>query len=529
MLVSQEKKYVSIFIQQTIDLTLTLEPAEKGVCGAIGKLWIGNPYYAQVLGNLTEKLKSTNVNAGGSLDNELAYHIKDFFGGFNGKMLVGRVLGADSTAKVLEVKKVVDEIVLDDTTDINVFGTNNIKDWEDTVVTEMVEVVVNACPTEKASIEIVNKDDILTVTLYDGFGNKLYTIEGGTAYDSIDDSGNDNFIGNLANNKILTIKVKPDHADYTSTFSVTKTYETGMVTDTGTKNYPKALEVLGNVIEKCDYAISGGLTDVVTIQGLRALTFEAKVLLVVDAKGKTLADAKTFKTSLGILSEDTTFIWNRGKDKFEAGNLNIGLSGWSVGQSVRRNMSKLVDDVEYRIEGVAGVDYEIPREKADELPRLTDEELTDLVDSRINTVRDFDGKLVLGDVLSANPKNISLRLFPVSEGNTFINRYIARILITKLFKNLGEAKAFADSETLKLFEKASRNGYIAGAITDRDYATFLAKAGVSQATGGSQELGFAYVIKDKDSDTVIVEYAYAPEGVMRRGIVSGMLTQKVSS
>ena len=42
------------------------------------------------------------------------------------------------------------------------------------------------------------------------------------------------------------------------------------------------------------------------------------------------------------------------------------------------------------LEGVAGVDYEIPREKADELPRLTDEELTDLVDSRINTVRDFD-------------------------------------------------------------------------------------------------------------------------------------------
>ena len=506
MITSQAQVFPSIYIRKTVDLTLTLPAGEKGVCGAIGKLSIGNPYYPRILNSATEPLKSTNVNNGGSLDNELAYHIADFFSGFNGKMIIGRVMGADSTTKLIQLVKPASEIEILDTTDVNIFGANNIIDWQDTLATELLEMIVTACPSDKTTVQIVNVSDLITVSIFDEFGKEIYKVSGGASFDSVDDSNVNNYIGNVADPKIISIKVDTDHADYTSDFSVTKTYDNGLIEDTGAVGYESATDILRGQIEKCDYAITGGLTDVTAIQALRAVTFEAKVLLVIDIKGTTIATANAFRLSLNMNEEDVYFLWNRIKNKFTTGNLNIGLAGWFVGQCVKRNLSVLVADVEYRVSGIAGVDYEVPRLPAEALVTLTNDEKTSLTNYRINTVSELNDKLIIGDVLSGNPKNVSLRLFPVSEANHFINRYIARILLIKLFKNRGLARNFIDKEVGKLFERCERNSYFNTSI---------------------EGLPYEYTVTLKDIDTILVEYKYVPEGVMRKGEVAGTLTQKI--
>jgi len=510
LLVSQEKNYVSIFIKPTVDLTAGLTPSEKGVVAAVGKLSYGHPYYGVVLNKATQKLKTTNVNAGGSIDNELAFHIADYFSGYKGKMIVGRVLGVDSTTKVLEVKKDADsgDIYLDNATDVNVFGSNNIKDWEDTASTEMFEMVINSCLSEKASVSILNVNDYITVSIFDEFGNTIYKVEGGAKFDSLDDSGTPNYIGNICDNKIVTIKVDTTHDDYTSNFDITKVFEAGgLLADSGDKNYANAFTVITNNIEKCDYAISAGLRDVAALQTFRGITNEAKVPFIVDIYATSLQAAKDFKTSLNMNVEDVMFIWNRGKDLFkDFGAINVGLSGFIVGQAVRRNLSKLVGDVEFRMEGIAGGDYPVPRVKAEDLAVLTDAEKTDLVDSRINTVvLNQKGVLVVGDVLSANPKEQATKLFNVVESKYFIDRYIARIIATKLFKNLTEAELFVKEEVRLLFSRCQKNSYF----------------------DLNAEPPYSYNVYTKDNDTVVVDYTFVNNGITRRGVVGGTIVKKI--
>jgi len=510
ILTSQEKNYVSIFIKPTIDLTTVLSVAEKGVCFAMGKLSYGNPYYATILGRATEKLQSTNVNAGGDLDNELAFHIADYFAGYKGKMLIARVIEADSTTKILKVVKNSDTgaMELDQATDINVFGTDNIMDWEDVAVDKVVEVVTTSLISKKHSIQIINKDDFLTIQLFDEFGNEVYKVEGGAKYDSVDDNGNPNFIGNLYDKKVMIVKVNPNNADYESNFTITQTFDNGLLTTSGAKNYAKALEVMSNNIEKCDYYITAGLRDATTIQSMRGIGYEAKALFVCDVIGNAQNDAITYKTTLGLGYEDIIYNWNRGKDNFGTlGNLNVGLSGWYVGQAVRRNLSKLVGDVEFRIEGIAGVDYALPRVKADDLPVLTDEQKTELTDNRINTVREFNGKLVLADVLSGNPKEQTTKLYPVVEGKFFIDRAISKIMASKFFKNLNEAKSFITENVRVLLDRCDRNDYF----------------------NSDEDVRYSFEVTKKDSDTIVVNYQYVPNGVMRKGIVSGTLTKKIEA
>jgi len=518
LLTTQVKPYVSIAILPLLDSTLYLEGAEKGVVATIGKLPFGNPYYPVIFKKPNIQLKSVNANVGGKPENEIAYHIHDFFSGYNGTMLVGRLLGATSTTKILEVKK--DDsgnLYIDSSTDINIFGDNNIKDWEDTAPTEAVEVVINSCIQTKHSIEIENVNDYITLSIYDEFGNQIFSVSGGASYDSVDDNGIPNYIGNLADNKIVTIKVDTSNENYESNFNLVATFENGLVTESGDDNLDMAISVLQSKAELCDYAITAGNTDITTIQRFRnEVTYPAKLPLLIDIHANTLQQAVDWKTALGMPYKDCYYIWNRGKDDFSflgLGKQNIGLSGWIVGQIVRRNLTGMIDDVENRVsEAIAGVDYPIPRIKADELETLSDDELKTLVDNRINTIRKFIKStgtevIAIGDCLSGNPKEQSTKLFNVVEGYLFIERYIARIMQQKLFKNLEEARAWIDVEVGKLFEKCDLLNYF-----NKD-----------------EEERYKYVVEKIQPDTIKVSFQYVPEGIMRRGVIQGEVTQKINT
>lgn len=503
MLVTQEKNYVSIYIKPTIDLTLTLKPSEKGVLALVGWLNWGNPYYGVVLGGVPSRIKSTNANIGGSVENETMYHLKDFFSNYQGKAIVGRIMNTDAKVTVAKQSKDDDgNVILEDGDEVNVFGADNIRDWDNNASNGAVEILVTSCISEKHSIQVENVDDILTFKLYDENGNETYKVSGSAYYDALDDNGKSYYIGNKVDKKIVNIKVDTGNSDYESNFNLVRTYENGNVSSSDdTKNYANAIKVINNNIEKCDYCASAGLRDNQTLQDLHAVAFRGKVPMIIDLYGDTKKEAKDMKTQLNITDSGVQFVWNRGKDKFDFGDQNIGLSGDIVGKCVLRNLSKMVDDVEFRVEGTAGEDYPLPRVKADELDILEDDDLTYLADNRINTVGYINDVLCIMDILSANPKNVATKLFPVADGNLFINKYIARILQTKIFKNMNEAKAFVDNKVGKLFEKAYRNGYF-----NKDVDT-----------------PYDYVVSKKDGDTIVVNYQYVFSGVMRKGEIQGMI------
>lgn len=503
LLTNQAKNYVSIFIAPTVDLTTSLKGGEKGVGLSIGKFPYGNPNYAVILNSISQKPKTTLVNQGGSLDNENIYHYLDFFSGFAGKIVLGRVLGADSTTKVLAVKGL-EVLDIDDTTSINIFTAPNISTWEDTPIVDFTEVVINACIATKHSISISNVNDYMTVIISDDLGNEIYSVSGGTSFTSVDDNGNPNYIGNKADSKILTIKVDTSHTDYNPTFEVSKTFDNGLVTEVGTPNYAKALNVISANAEKCDYAFTAGLRDATTIQAMRNITYTAKLPFFVDVYGNDVTEVIAYKTALNFNTEDVYCVWNRGKDSFSYGNQNIGLSGYVLGQSIARNFSRLVDDVEYRVSGIAGVDYPLPRIKANDLPLLSDDEKNLLDQNRINTIREINGVICIADVLSANPKEQATKLFNVAEGKLFIDRYIARIIAQKLFKNMGEAIAFTNEQCRLLFDKCNRNSYFE-----------------------KVDVPYKYEVTKKNSDIIVVNYSYVAEGVARKGEVFGTITKEI--
>jgi hypothetical protein len=503
LFVTQEKNYVSVYIRPVMDLTLTLTPSEKGVIALVGFLKYGNPYYPTILGNLPSKILSTNSNIGGTIENETMYHISDYFAKYKGKMIVGRIMKTDSSVTVAKVEKNDDGVlVLDDGDAVNVFGADNIKDWSDKASDGAVEVLITSCISEKFSINVVNEDDILTVSIYDYLGNIKYEKSGSCFYDALDDNGNSYYIGNLVNEKIISVKADTSNDDYESDFNLVRTYEDGIVaTSSDENNYAQAIKIVDNNIEKCDYTITAGIRDTQTIKDLYGVAFRGKTPMAIDVYATDVKSATDYKNNIGIITPIVTYIWNRGKDIFKQGNQSIGISGAFVGDCVTRNLSSMVDDVEYRVEGCAGEDYPLPRNKADELEILTDDELTSLSKNRINTVRYINDVLCISDVLSANPKNQATKLFPVSEGNLFIDRYIAKILTTKIFKNLNDAKSFVSNKVNKLFEKAKKAGYF-----DNDIDT-----------------PYDILVTKKDTETISVKYQYVASGVMRKGDIQGMI------
>jgi hypothetical protein len=162
--VSQEKTYPSIFIAPTMDLTERLEPREKGIVASIGKLSFGNPYRAVILGNNTEQLKTTIPSFGGTQDNEFAYHISDYFAGYKGKMVIGRVLQNNATTKVLQFQRQV-KVDVKELTDIEkdifVVGLNKSINEPYQLKTSWDK------ETEKLKVSFV-KDDGASVLEYEG-------------------------------------------------------------------------------------------------------------------------------------------------------------------------------------------------------------------------------------------------------------------------------------------------------------------------------------------------------------------------
>ncbi|MFT7880422.1 MAG: hypothetical protein ABXS91_08520 [Sulfurimonas sp.] len=496
-LTNREEIFPSIYIEPTKDLTERFKPNEAGVICGVGYMSIGNPLYALNIVGTTERLKSTVTAKGGNPKNETLYHLKEFFAEYPGRVYLARLLGADSTTKVLSVVYNVDTYEFDSTVEQNIFGVSNLDTWGDTTPTNPVELLIKLCPQSKITVDITAVAGKATITMADEFGNRIYKVEGHLDPAHLDDNNESDFIGNIADDRVIGIKVDTTHADYSGDFTITETFTNGLAADSGEISVTQAENILRSVSKKSDYMVSFGQTDEELLKMMKSVADEATIGYIVDIVASSIALAKNKKTTLGLDDHMTCCIWNRVPYKFGTGVQNIGLSGFVAGRSVARNIGGKLKRAERRISGIAGINHAIPRVVPRDIPALTNDEKTELTTARINTVEDFLGKVCITDILSALEKETDLMSFPVADGLGYIKRTLGQYLDSQMFKNLQVAKAFMENEARVFFEHCQANAFF-----DND-----------------AETPWTFEVYDENNDTVVIDFQCYMEGVMRKGVV----------
>lgn len=500
-LTNREQIFPHIYLAPIIDNTEMVEGREAGVMCGIGYVGIGNPLYPLSIRKVTEKLKNINTAQGGNPKNETLYHITDHIREGNAKVMLGRILGLTSTLNVLKAEYVTDALVFTNAS-VPIFGAGGLLDYQSSTVVKPLEIAVNLCPTFSITVDVeVDADGYMQFTLYNEFGEKLYQVYGHTNPAHLDDYGHTDYIGIIADERVVTIKTTGVLA---ATYSFTQTFASGLVTDDGLPNYVNALNVLNSCVSDADYMSAMGVQDEDTIIAMRAIADTKKIGFTYDIKASTIQDAIDFKTSLGIDGELVVAIWNRTKYRFNAGTMDIGLSGFFIGRNVKRNLSKVIGMAEYRNSGIAGVNHAIPRVLPFELAPLTDDEKTLLTKNRIITVEDFNGKIVLTDVLSTYAKNTHLMKFPTADSVAFLERKLGLMIDSQMFSNLQVAKSFVAMNGRILFENAQSNAFF-----DSDV-----------------ENAWTLNISDENGDTVVASFEAYMEGILRKGRVQATIQKK---
>lgn len=496
-LTNKEEIFPSIYIETTKDLTERFKPNEAGVICGVGYMNIGNPLYPLNIVGANERIKSTVTAKGGNPKNETLYHVKDFLNEYPGRVYLARLLGADSTTKVLSVVYNVDTYEFDSTVEQNIYGVSNLDTWGDVTPTNSVELLIKLCPQSKITIDLTVAAGKATITMADEFGNKIYKVEGHIDPAHLDDNNESDFIGNIADDRVLAIKVDTTHANYSEDFTITETFANGLATDAGDISVDQAESVLRSVAKKSDYMVSMGQTDDELLKMMKRVADEATIGYIVDIVASSIALAKTKKTTLGLDDHMSCCLWNRVAYKYSTGVQNIGISGFVAGRSVARNIGGKHRRAERRVSGIAGINHAIPRVVPRDIIPLTDDEKTELTTARINTVEDFLGKVCISDVLSAMEKETDLMSFPVADGLGYIKRTLGQMLDTQMFKNIQVAKSFMENEGRIFFEHCNANAYF-----DNDV-----------------EIPWTFEVYDENNDTVVFDFQCYMEGVMRKGVV----------
>lgn len=502
-LTNKEEIFPSIYIEATRDNTERITPREAGsICG-VGYMNIGNPLHALNIVSVSEKLKSIKTINGGNPKNETLYHLKDYFNEYRGRVYLARLLGADSTVDTLKVFDNSGTLDLGTSETIDIFGATGMESWGDTATSEAMEILIKLCPQGKIIVDIVNVSGIITITLQDEFGNRLYRVKGNASMSHLDDYGESDYIGNIADDRIIGIKVDTSHASYNTDFSVTKEFTNGITTDAGLISEERTEAILNSIAGKSDYVVSFGQTDSDLLKMMKRVSDKATIGYIVDIKAPTMAEAISKKDTLGFSDDMVYWIWNRVDYKFKAGVQNVGISGFIAGRSVARNIHRKLKRAEYRISGIAGIYHPVPRVTPYDIELLSETDKTTLTKERINTIQDIDGKVCISDVLSGLMKETDLMSFPVADGVGYIKRTLGLYLDSQMFKNIQVAKSFMENEARIFFEHCQANAFF-----DDDAPK-----------------PWRFDVYDEDNDTVVIDFVVIMEGVMRKGVVRSTITR----
>jgi len=493
--------YSSVYIAPPQDRTQGRSVRSMGDIISCGKVPYGYPFSPIKLKSYTYKLKTTSTVLGGVVANEFHYHLKDFFGKYGSAVHVIREMGTDSTTKTLTVADMTTATTFTQT-DIDVFGANGIKLWDNVAATNPLEIVLMGVPSGKVTLDVKTKGTEMTVTITDITGT-LYKVSGEVDKASTDDYGNSNYIGVKADKKHLIIKVDKDHANYKGdSFSLTEEFTTGLLTEVGTVSLSDISAQAKSVMESVDYYGSFGQSDKTIIKEIRTVAQAKRVPSVIDIVGcDTVTDVTSYIGLLGFSEYDVIWLWNRETYGFSTGSLDIGLSGWYLGNRVAKNQSSKKGIVEDRVNGIGYLNYPIIRNVVEKSSILSDDDLETLVALRVNVTGNVRGNTILTDILAGEKKNTFLKNAAVANGEVFLARAIARLIEDEFGQNIIIAKQRLQTFIRILFENAEGMNYF-----DMD-----------------APLQWQFVLSDKEGDTIVCTYCYYPTGAVRKGVVEPML------
>lgn len=295
---------------------------------------------------------------------------------------------------------------------------------------------------------------MVTVKVLAADGAELHSIKGSLTSGSVDEFGMSNFLPDVAAGLTdmlewsvfagATIATTHDGygkdangADKYATSAVLTTFSEGGTAYAST-DYDRSITALRNSQEDFGYIMGGGTRAVALITKLADLAYDTNRQFVFDVPGDlTVSGAIAFVQSLGFgtLGRDhyPQAYWAplKSLDPVNGNRVVFGTSGAQVGYRCARNAVTNAYGLAAKNQPIAGINGNLGRASVTQVLALSEQDLSDLADARINPVifqtYSGGGLFVFSDSLTcANTKLSYRKLVSVAEMSAHIDESVAR-------------------------------------------------------------------------------------------------------
>lgn len=295
---------------------------------------------------------------------------------------------------------------------------------------------------------------LVTVKIVDAEGIELFVVKGSLTVGSTDEFGMSNYIEDVSAGMTDLLAwtvptaqaISPTHdgygrdstgADKWATSSSLATFSEGGTGYIGT-DYDTAATALRNAQEDFGYIMGGGTRAVLLITKLADLAYDTNRQFVFDIGGDlTVLAAITFIQSLGFgtLGKDhyPQAYWAplKSLDQFNGNRVILGTSGAQVGFRCARNANTNAYGLAPKNQPIAGINGNLGRAQVTQLLALSDQDLSDLADAKINPVifQMFSGGSIFAfsdSLTCANTKLSYRKLITVAEMSAHLDESVVR-------------------------------------------------------------------------------------------------------
>lgn len=315
-------------------------------------------------------------------------------------------------------------------------------------------IIVKVHAAEKLDGGSPVANDMVTVKVLDADGVELFTISGSLTAGSVDEFGQSNFLPDVSANLTdmlewtviagATIGTTHDGygkdaggADKWATSAVLTTFSEGGTAYAST-DYDRSITALRNAQEDFGYIMGGGTRAVSLITKLADLAYDTNRQFVFDVPGDlSVAGAIAFVQSLGFGTAGRDHYpqayWAplKSLDPVNGNRVIFGTSGAQVGYRCARNAQTNAYGLAPKNVPIAGLQGNLGRAQVSQLLALSEQDLSDLADAKINPViyQTFSagGIYAFADSLTCANVKISYRkLVTVAEMSAHIDEAVAR-------------------------------------------------------------------------------------------------------
>lgn len=295
---------------------------------------------------------------------------------------------------------------------------------------------------------------MVTVKVYTADGIELHVIKGSLTEGSTDEFGQSNYLPDISARLTDTLvwsipvgaTIATTHdcygkdslgADKYATSAALVTFAEGGTAYVST-DYDRSVLALKNPQEDFGYIMGGGTRAVALITKLADLAYETNRQFVFDVPGDlTVAGAIAFVQSLGFgtLGRDhypqAYFAPLKSMDPANGNKVVFGTSGAQIGYRCARNAVTNAYGLAAKNQPIAGINGNLGRSSVTQVLSLSEQDLSDLADAKINPViyQTFSGGglFVFSDSLTCANTTLSYRkLVSVAEMSAHIDESVAR-------------------------------------------------------------------------------------------------------